>query len=128
MTRQLFWFGVVGVTAMLVHLGSVALILVPLGLTPLLANILGFLVAFQVSHSGHRHFTFRDQESPAASSRGRFFVVALLSFAVNEVLYWLLLRYTTLDYRVALAMVLVAVAALTFVLARYWAFASGEPA
>ena len=46
MTRQLFWFGVVGVTAMLVHLGSVALILVPLGLTPLLANIIGFLVAF----------------------------------------------------------------------------------
>ena len=114
MTRQLFWFGVVGVTAMLVHLASVALILVPL--------------AFQVSHSGHRHFTFRDQETPAASSRGRFFLVALLSFAVNEVLYWLLLRYTALDYRVALAMVLVAVAVLTFVLARYWAFASGETA
>jgi putative flippase GtrA len=128
MTRQLFWFGVVGVTAMLVHLASVALILVPLGMTPLLANIVGFLVAFQVSHSGHRHFTFRYQETPAASSRGRFFLVALLSFAVNEVLYWLLLSYTALDYRVALAMVLVAVAVLTFVLARYWAFASGETA
>ena len=78
-------------TAMLVHLASVALILVPLGMTPLLANIVGFLVAFQVSHSGHRHFTFRYQETPAASSRGRFFLVALLSFAVNEVLYSLIL-------------------------------------
>ena len=128
MTRQLFWFVVVGVTAMLVHLGSVALILVPLGLAPLLANILGFLLAFQISHGGHRHFTFRDHDAPAEGSRGRFFLVALLSFAVNEVLYWLLLRYTALDYRVALAMVLVVVAALTFVLARYWAFASGETA
>lgn len=128
MKRELFWFGVVGVTAMLAHLGSVALMLVPLGLAPLLANILGFLLAFQVSHYGHRHFTFRDQETTAASSRGRFFLVALLSFAVNEVLYWVLLRYTALDYRVALAMVLVAVALLTFVLARHWAFASGEAA
>jgi putative flippase GtrA len=94
----------------------------------LLANIIGFLLAFQVSHSGHRRFTFQDQESPASSSRGRFFLVALLSFAVNEVLFGLLLRFTTLDYRIALGMVLVAVAALTFVLARYWAFASGETA
>ena len=128
MTRQLFWFGAVGVTAMLVHLSSVVLIFVPLGLAPLLANIIGFLLAFQVSHSGHRRFTFQDQESPASSSRGRFFLVALLSFAVNEVLFWLLLRFTTLDYRIALGMVLVAVAALTFVLARYWAFATGEAA
>jgi len=128
MTRQLFWFGAVGVTAMLIHLCSVVLIFVPLGLAPLLANIIGFLLAFQVSHSGHRRFTFQDQESPASSSRGRFFLVALLSFAVNEVLFWLLLRFTTLDYRIALGMVLVAVAALTFVLARYWAFATGETA
>jgi len=128
MTRQLFWFGVVGVTAMLVHLGSVALVLVPLGLTPLIANIIAFLLAFQVSHAGHRHFTFRNQDTVVSRSRGRFFLVALMSFAVNELLYWALLRYTLLDFRIALAMVLVAVAALTFVLARYWAFASGENA
>lgn len=128
MTRQLFWFGVVGVSAMLVHLGSVALVLVPLGLTPLIANIIAFLLAFQVSHAGHRHFTFRNQDTVVSRSRGRFFLVALMSFAVNELLYWALLRYTLLDFRIALAMVLVAVAALTFVLARYWAFASGENA
>lgn len=126
MTRQLFWFGVVGVTAMLVHLGSVVLIFVPLGLAPLLANIIGFLLAFQVSHAGHRHFTFRNQELSVSRSRGRFFLVALLSFGVNEALYWALLKYTLLDYRISLAMVLVAVATLTFVLSRYWAFASGE--
>jgi putative flippase GtrA len=56
----------------------------------------------------------------------RFFGVALASFGINELLYALLLRYTTLDYRLALALVLVLVAALTFVLARNWAFASRE--
>ena len=101
---------------------------VPLGMSPLLANLLGFLIAFQVSHAGHRHLTFSQQDAPASRSRLRFFGVALLSFAVNEMMYWVLLRYTALDYRVALAIVLVAVAALTFAAARYWAFAPGESA
>lgn len=123
MKRQLFWFGVVGVSAMLVHLGSVALVLVPLGLAPLIANVAGFLLAFQVSHAGHRRFTFQTAQAPASHSRLRFFIVASTSFAVNECLYWLLLRYTDLDYRLALACVLVVVAALTFFTARNWAFA-----
>lgn len=123
MKQQLFWFGVVGISAMLVHLASVALVLVPLGLPPLLANVIGFLIAFQVSHAGHRRLTFREAAAPPAQSRRRFFGVAVLSFAVNEVLYALLLRFTPLDYRVALALVLVAVAVLTFGAARLWAFA-----
>lgn len=120
--KQLFWFGVVGVTAMLVHLGSVALILVPLGLTPLVANVLAFLIAFQVSHAGHRRLTFQSSSASAAHSRSRFFGVALGSFALNELMYWALLRYTNLDYRLALCIVLVLVSAMTFFLARNWAF------
>lgn len=41
MNRELFWFGAVGVTAMLVHLGCVSLILVPLGLHPLIRCKIG---------------------------------------------------------------------------------------
>ena len=126
MSRELLWFGIVGVSAMLVHLGSVALVLVPLGLPPLLANIVGFLLAFQVSHLGHHRFTFSAADAPVTRSRRRFFLVALSSFLVNEALYALLLHFTELDYRVALAIVLVAVAALTFVSARQWAFAGEE--
>ena len=126
MSRELFWFGAVGITAMLVHLGCVSLILVPLGLDPLVANIIAFLMAFQVSHAGHQRLTFRHHDAPVARSRVRFFGVALTSFIVNELMYWALLRFTLLDYRTALAIVLVAVAALTFVIARHWAFAPGE--
>lgn len=128
MTRELFWFGVVGVSAMAVHLASVALLLVPMGLSPLLANVVGFLLAFQVSHAGHRRLTFRRGDLPASRSRSRFFLVAVGSFLVNEALYALLLHYTGLDYRIALAIVLVAVAVLTYVAARQWAFAGGEGA
>ena len=122
--KQLFWFGVVGVTAMLVHLGCVAFILVPAGLDPLAANVLAFLIAFQVSHSGHRRLTFAASSltAPASQSRLRFFAVAMGSFAINELMYWALLRFTNLDYRLALAIVLILVSAMTFFLARNWAF------
>jgi putative flippase GtrA len=128
MSRELLWFGIVGVSAMLVHLGSVALVLVPLGLPPLVANVFAFLLAFQVSHLGHHRFTFSAADAPVRRSRRRFFLVAVSSFLVNEALYALLLHFTELDYRVALGIVLVAVAALTFVSARQWAFAGEEQA
>ena len=124
--KQLFWFAVVGVTAMLVHLGTVSLMFVPWGIHPLAANVLGFLIAFQVSHAGHRAFTFTTSSASVSHTRLRFFAVAAGSFLVNEALYAALLHFTTLDYRVALAIVLVVVAALTFFLARNWAFAAQE--
>lgn len=124
--KQLFWFAVVGVTAMLVHLGTVSLMFVPWGIHPLVANVLGFLIAFQVSHAGHRVFTFTTSTATVNNTRIRFFAVAVGSFLVNEALYAALLHFTTLDYRVALAIVLVVVAALTFFLARNWAFAAQE--
>ncbi len=123
MKRELFWFAAVGLSAMAVHLGCVALVLVPLGMPPLLANVIAFLVAFQVSHAGHHRLTFRHHQASAAQSRLRFFAVACGSFAVNELMYAALLRWTELDYRVALFIVLVLVAALTFVSSRTWAFA-----
>jgi putative flippase GtrA len=121
MIRQLLRFGAVGVAAMAVHWTVVAL-LVPFGAKPLLANIAAFAIAFNVSYVGHRHWTFA-ATSAHQSPFKRFLGVALLSFVLNEALYYLLLR-AGLEYRVALLIVLVAVAALTFILSRYWAFRS----
>ncbi|QND86659.1 GtrA family protein [Chromobacterium vaccinii] len=124
MKKQLFWFGVVGVSAMLLHFALVTLVLVPLGVPPLVANVLGFLGAFQLSYWGHRRFTFAAGHVPHRQALPRFFGVSCLSFCVNEAMYFALLRYAPLDYRVSLAIVLFAVAALTFLLGKLWAFAS----
>jgi len=123
MTRELFWFAAVGFSAMAVHFAVVALWLVPAGLPPLLANVAGFLVAFQVSYWGHRGLTFQATDVAHRQGMPRFFAVACLAFAVNETMYFLLLRYTALDYRLALLFVLILVAGLTFVLSKLWAFA-----
>jgi putative flippase GtrA len=125
MKRELFWFGVIGISALLTHFLLVAL-LVPQGLQPLQANVLAYLLAFQVSYWGHRQKTFAAGHLAHRQTLPRFFVVASLSFLLNETLYFLLLHFTALDYRVALLLVLFAVALVTFVLSRHWAFAQAN--
>lgn len=120
MISQLARFGVVGVGAMTVH-WLVVVAIVPLGIPELIANVIGFCVAFNVSYFGHHYWTFASTTETLTTFK-RFLTVAITSFIVNECLYSLLLNFTTLDYRTALAIVLVAVAALTFVLSRLWAF------
>lgn len=120
MIGELVRFGIVGVAAMATHWSVVAL-LVPLGLAPLLANIIGFAVAFNVSFFGHHHWTFTSADSRKDTFK-RFLGVALLGFVINEVMYAALLKFTGLDYRIALFIVLAAVAGLTFILSRLWAF------
>jgi putative flippase GtrA len=126
LTKQLLIFGFVGAAAFATHFGVVSVI-VPFGIHPLLANVVAFLTAFGVSFVGHNTWTF-----PAAGSRDksralrRFAVVACSSFALNEMLYALLLGFTPLSYRIALLIVLVVVASVTLVLSKYWAFADGR--
>jgi putative flippase GtrA len=123
--RQLTVFCAVGGAAFVTHF-LVVVAIVPLGPAPLIANIIGFACAFAVSFLGHNHLTF-----PGPPDRNklralhRFLRVALLGFAANESLFWLLLRFTAMPYQLALILVLLVVAASTLVFSRQWAFADG---
>ncbi|MCW1922572.1 GtrA family protein [Luteolibacter arcticus] len=116
---QLTRFGCTGAAASAVHLCVVAA-LVPFELTPLAANVAGFAIAFHVSYHGHRSWTFRRPGGPREYKR--MLAVSLLAFALNELLYAGLLKWTRLDYRVALGLVLLTVAAGTFAATRVWVF------
>lgn len=116
-------FGCVGAAASLAHLGVVAA-LVPLGFPPAGANMVAFLLAFQVSYYGHRGWTFRHPGGPEAY--GRMFAVALGAFAFNEAAYLWMLHHAPLDYRVSLILVLGVQAMLTFALASTWVFQGGR--
>lgn len=118
---QLTRFSAVGIAALAAHWLTVATI-VPLGALPLAANAIAFAIAFQVSYWGHRRWTFDASGKPHRSALPRFLLTAGASFAINEFLYFLFLRYTALDYRISLLIVLGAVASFTFVLGRQWAF------
>lgn len=86
------------------------------------ANVVGWLLAFVCSFAGHHRTTFRDANAPVVRAAVRFFGVSALGFAANQGAYILLLRVTWLRYDVALAMVLLVVAAMTYLLGRHWAF------
>ncbi len=120
--REVVAFGAVGGAAFLVHFAVVA-VTVPLGVVPLLANVFGFLAAFAVSFVGHARWSFPAEGRPVAAALKRFAAVAVSGFVLNEIAYAGLLRVTSLDYRVALFIVLCAVAGLTWLAGRYWAFA-----
>ena len=116
-------FVIVGTSAAAVHFCCVLFQVEILHWQPLLANVLAFLVAFIVSYSGHRFWTFADITLDHAQSLPRFFLIASTSFALNEVMYYCLLKYTPLPYWLSLGIVLLLVAVLTFVSGRLWAFA-----
>jgi len=123
MTPEALRFIAVGVSALLTH-WLLVFLLVPLtGLDPLVANVIAFLIAFNVSYFGHRHLTFRASERSHRQTLPRFAAVALGSFLLNEGLYWVLLNFTPLRYDLAMFLVLGTVAGLTYLLGKFWAFA-----
>ena len=121
------WFILVGCVAAAVHLGVVVVLVSGLQLPPLGANVVGWLVAFCFSFSGHSLLTFRALHAPLRRAAARFFAVSLAGFAANEMAYALLLHWTGLRYDLLLALVLVAVAVMTYLLSLRWAF-QGRPA
>lgn len=123
MSRQLLFFIVIGTLAAATHWGAVVLLVSHLKITPLVANLLGWLSAFIVSFSGHYTLTFAQQASSLGTALRRFFLVSALGFAVNESAYALLLHYSSVSYQYLLALILIAMAVLTFTLSRLWAFA-----
>lgn len=123
MTAEALRFISVGVSALLTHWLVVILLVSGAGLPPLVANVVAFLVAFNVSYFGHRHLTFRASERSHRQTLPRFAAVAASSFLVNEALYWLLLNFTPLRYDLAMLLVLGTVAGMTYLLGKFWAFA-----
>lgn len=128
LSHQLGWFIAVGATAAAVHWLVVVLLVSPNYLTPLVANVAGWLVAFGVSFTGHYQLTFRHQRQGVRQAISRFFLLSAGGFTINEASYAWLLHQTTLPYDLLLAMILIAVAVLTFIASRLWAFApAGHP-
>ncbi|MES2934965.1 MAG: GtrA family protein [Pseudomonadota bacterium] len=119
---RLFRFGIVGVIAAATHYLTVIALVELAGITPLIANVGGFAVAFWLSYFGHRLWTFGDVDTQNAASFPRFLAISLLGFSLNELVLYLLLRYTQIPYYIALAIAAVVVAFSTYVLSRLWAF------
>ena len=119
--RALPRFIAVGCAAAAAH-WAVVVALVGAGMPPLLANPIGWFVAFWLSWAGHQWVTFAHANASARRSLPRFALVSFAGFVVNEAAYAVLLHRTGLGYALALAIVLALVAVLTWIASRRWAF------
>jgi len=120
--KQIGWFVAVGCAAAATHWAVAVGCVEGLGLPPLAANAAGWLVAFVVSFTGHYRLTFRHLASPWTIAARRFFLISACGFLLNEASYAWLLHATPLRYDILLALILVALAVLTFLASRLWAF------
>ena len=119
--HQAIRFIIIGATAASVHFITVVLISELSGMLPLIANIFGFLIAFCVSYCGQQFWTF-NHSKPSHGALIKFFLTAVFSFILNEGLFALLLKLTSINYILSLFIVLLTVPPLTFIMSKYWAF------
>jgi putative flippase GtrA len=119
--QQVPLFAIVGAAATLTHVVAALAVRELAGLSPMQANFVGYLAAVGVSYLGNARFTFR-----RAVLHGpqfvRFVVVSLAGLALTQGLTWLLVEQMGWSFSAGLAVVAVAVPALSFVLQRLWAF------
>ena len=114
-------FGAVGAMAFAVHY-AVTIVVVERGHGPPVAGTMaGYLCALGASWMGQSRLTFADAPRDA-QTRLRFVLASVCGLALNGAIYGALLRFTSLDYRLALVLVIFTVAALTWVLFRRWVF------
>lgn len=110
---------VAGATHFLVAVGLVSLA----GWAPQFANIAGYCVALVTSYLGQSRWTF-SQPGVSLASFLRFALTSFSGFVLNAAAYAALLYWTRLDYRVALFLVMLLVAVLTFLGLNKWVFAA----
>jgi hypothetical protein len=81
---QLARFGVVGLTAASVHFSIVVILVQNELFVPLVANIVAFLISFQVSYWGHRRFTFPGSVTQHREAYSKLVFLQLANLAANE--------------------------------------------
>jgi putative flippase GtrA len=119
--RQAMYFVLIGGLATLTQLLFVFFFVSVCHFHPLIANILAFFLAFQVSFLGHRNLTFSRLHNEKKLRLLHFFTVAASAGLINESLYFILLHYTNLHYMIALFLVVGTVAVYNFILSKFWA-------
>ena len=110
---QLGRFAIVGLAATLTH--------VAVALSPLQANLAGFIVAVALSFQGHLRVTFQ-VKAPQQYHLYRFVVLSLASLAISSLITAVGTRNGG-DMRLVMAFVALIVPVASFFIARLWAFA-----
>ncbi|SMF67169.1 GtrA family protein [Allosphingosinicella indica] len=120
---QLVRYALTGGLASFVNIG-VYWVLAARGMDPNLAWAIGFVAAVAVGYVVHSRWSFRGhgRRGNLARTGGRFVIVALVSFALNQFWVWLLVARAGLPLWAPYPLVLGVTPLVVFALNRRWVF------
>lgn len=120
--RQLFKFGIIGVIAAMVNMLGVIFFVETFGVRPLIANIFAFSISLNVSYLGQRFWSFAATSASHRRAIPKYFIVAIIGFGLNELLFSIFLHVFHLYYILALVIVIGLVAIFSFICNKLWVF------
>jgi putative flippase GtrA len=123
--RQIASFGVVGVCATLIHVAVAFVLIEQAAVDGFLANACGAAAAFGVSYLGNARITFASERG-LIEGASRYLGVTLVSLVLTSAILALVQHHGLPTYAYAL-IVVITVPPATFLLAKFWAFASPRP-
>lgn len=118
--RQASRFAVVGALATATHVTMALGANTLLKLSPLAANLVGYVCAVLVSYFGNARWSF--EKTRDWGQFARFIVMSLAGLALNQAITWVATGPLGLPFWLALGVVVVVVPAVSFVVARIWVF------
>jgi putative flippase GtrA len=123
LARQLVRYALTGGLASIVNIG-VYWLLAARGMDPNLAWTVGFAAAVVVGYIVHSRWSFRGhgRRDNIARTGSRFVIVSLVSFALNQLWVWLLVRQLDLPLWAPYPLVLGVTPLVIFALNRKWVF------
>lgn len=122
---QLVRYGLTGGFVTALGIGAYLVAAIPLGVPPLLANVVAYAVAVGVGYVIHSRWSFKGhgRRDNIARTTSRFFLVSLVSFGLNSFFVWLLTGpMQGPDWWPTIPMLFVT-PLVTFALNRRWVFA-----
>lgn len=118
---QVSRFAVIGLIATGVHVLAASLSHYAFGLSPLMANFVGFLFAWSVSFAGHYFWTF-DKLATMRQAMPRFFLISICGFGLNQAIVWFVVEVLGRSFALAMVLAVIIIPAASFLSSKFWAF------
>lgn len=117
-------FGIVGVASTATY-AVLALLLAHVGVPVLAGNALAYVIAFGVSYTGHRIWTFQSSARHGAALP-KFMATQALGLGLNTLIIATLM-YAGLSYAFAMPVAILAVPIVVFLISKFWVFRTPPP-
>lgn len=123
--ESVYKFIIVGGLATLVHAVVANVLYATTSFPELLDNMLGYCTGFFCSYFGHMNWSFAKtatQEHTVAKSFPKFAVMTLLTFGVNQLVFYVCSSLMSLPFNAALFAGMFVAAVCSYFLNRFWVF------